>query len=190
MNPIAILCWILSFLAVERLAELALSRVHARKMAALGGFEAGRSQYPWIVALHAGFLISLCAEALLSPAVSGSRPNPAPLAVFACAEALRLWAMASLGVFWNTRIWVLPGHTPVRRGPYRWLRHPNYLAVTVQLAALPIAFHAYATAVVFSILNYRILVRRIRTEEAALQSATGYAVQFERVPRGFLWRVR
>jgi len=158
---------LLSLFALERGAELALSSRNARRALARGAVEAGRGHYPAMVIFHALFLVACAAEALAFRA-----PPPAwawlAAALALCAQGLRWWSVASLGERWNTRILVLPGAPPVRRGPYRWLRHPNYVAVAVELAALPLAFGSWRTALAFSLGNAALLAVRIPAEERAL----------------------
>ena len=121
-----------------------------------------------MVGFHAALLVACIGEPALRPG-----PWPAPVAIPAAvavllAEGLRWWAVASLGGRWTTRVLVLPGVPPVRSGPYRWLRHPNYLAVIVELAALPLAVGAWRTAAVATVVNAVLLGVRIRAEEGAM----------------------
>jgi methyltransferase len=152
--------------AVERVAELGLSARNARRAFARGGKESGRALYPWMVAFHAGFLAALALATLRDPA-----PRPlawAPVAGVVLAQGLRWWAVASLGDRWNTRVIVVPGESPVTRGPYAFLRHPNYLAVVLEVACLPLAFGLWKLALAFSAGNALLLGARIRDEERAL----------------------
>lgn len=152
--------------ALQRLLELALSRRNERRLRARGAVERGRGHYPFIVVLHALWLAGTLAEGLLRP---GFPPWwPAALAAFLLAQPLRYWAILSLGERWSTRVLVVPGERPVRRGPYRYLRHPNYLAVVVEIFAFPMIFGAWAVAVAFSALNALALYVRVREEERAL----------------------
>jgi len=164
----------IAFVTCERLFELWLSARNARRLAARGAVEHGRGHFPLFVALHVLFPLALVAEVLFL----GTRPGtawPAWLALLVAAEALRLAAIRALGGFWNVRIWVLPGAEPVRRGPYRFLRHPNYLAVTLELLAAPMMFGAWRTALVVTALNAAALAVRIPAEERALQGAAPQA---------------
>lgn len=154
--------------AVQRLAELALARRNEARLKAAGGIEWGARRYPLIVALHAAWLAALV---LAVPA--GRAPDFALLAAYAALQPLRYWAIASLGGRWTTRVIVLPGAAPVRRGPYRWLRHPNYLVVALEIPLLPLAFGATALAAGFGLVNFALLWRRIRVESAALAGAFG-----------------
>lgn len=157
----------LGLLALERGAELAVSARNARRLLARGGVEHGRGHYRTMAAFHAGFLASCAAEAVASPAPP---PRAALLALAGAllAQGLRWWAVAALGGRWSTRVIVLPGAPPVTRGPYRFLRHPNYLAVALEMACVPLAFGCWRTALAASAGNAVLLAVRIRAEERAL----------------------
>jgi len=173
----------LGLLVVERLVELVLSKRNAARALARGGMETGRGHYRVMVAFHSLFLVACAAEVLgLGRAFPGALGFVA-LGVALVAQGLRYWAIASLGERWNTRIIVVPGLPPVTRGPYRYLRHPNYVAVVLELAAVPLIHGAWMTAVAFSLGNALLLLVRIRAEEAALGAA--YAETFARRPRFF-----
>jgi methyltransferase len=154
--------------AVERLAELIVSRRNERWSASRGGAEYGAGHYPVMVVLHTGLLVAAVAEAALA-----HRPFLAPLgwtmlALVLASQALRWWCIRTLGPRWNTRVIVVPGLARVSRGPYRWLGHPNYVAVVVEGAALPLVHTAWITAVAFTVLNAALLTVRIRVENRAL----------------------
>lgn len=154
--------------AVERLAELRLSRRHVAAALAAGGVEVGAAHYPWMVALHSCFLLSCVAEVWLL-----ERPLLPLLAlgagcVLAAATLLRAWVIATLGERWTTRVVWAPGRRLAQTGPYRWLRHPNYLAVILEIAALPLVHGAWLTAGIFSCANLILLRVRVRTEETFL----------------------
>ncbi len=176
--------WFLVFLGLliaERLVELVISKRNAARAFAQGGVETGQGHYRFMVVFHSLFLVACAAEVL-----GLSRPFPGAsgfvaLGVALVAQVLRYWAITSLGDRWNTRIIVVPGLAPVTRGPYRWLRHPNYVAVVLELAAVPLIHGAWVTAVVFSLGNALLLRVRIRAEEAALGAA--YAEAFADRPR-------
>ncbi|MFE0465153.1 isoprenylcysteine carboxyl methyltransferase family protein [Kitasatospora sp. NPDC058965] len=168
MNPYAVL---ILLVALERLAELATARRHARWSRARGGVEHGAGHYPVMVALHTGLLAGCLLETeLLHRAFLPRLGWPALVAVL-LAQALRWWCISSLGPRWNTRVIVVPGLALVDRGPYRWLRHPNYLAVVVEGLALPLVHGAWLTATVFTLLNLPLLATRLRCENAALAQA-------------------
>jgi methyltransferase len=154
--------------ALERVAELVVSRRNAQWSLAQGGVETGRGHYPFMVVLHTGLLVAMLVEAVVR------RPDvPAALAwsmllVVVGAQALRWWCIATLGRRWNTRVIVVPGLAPVRSGPYRWLSHPNYVAVVVEGVALPLVHASWVTALVFTVANAALLTVRLRAENAAL----------------------
>ncbi|MEY9846072.1 isoprenylcysteine carboxyl methyltransferase family protein [Streptacidiphilus sp. MAP5-3] len=165
MTPYTLL---ILLVALERLAELAVARRHAVWSRARGGVEYGAGHYPVMVALHTGLLVGCLAETglLHRPFVPGlGRPA---LAAALLAQALRWWCITSLGPRWNTRVIVVPGLPLVRSGPYRWLHHPNYLAVILEGVSLPLVHGNWITATVFTALNAPLLVTRLRCENAAL----------------------
>jgi methyltransferase len=180
----------LFLLAAERAVELVVSTRNARRLLAEGGQEAGRRHYPAMVAFHSLFLLAAFVEPLLWPAdwVAGW-PLAASLAALAAAlaaQALRWWAVASLQGRWTTRVVVLPGAPPVTGGPYRLLRHPNYLAVVVELLAVPLIGGAVVTALLATAGNALLLAVRIPAEERALGQtwARAFAGKGRFVPGG------
>lgn len=154
-------------MAVQRLFELRLSRRNERRVRARGAVERGTGHYPWMVALHSSWLISTLVEGLLRGPVFPVR-WPVPLALFLLVQPLRYWAILTLGESWNTKILVVPGGRLVRRGPYRYFKHPNYVVVAVEILTFPLLFGAWITALVFSALNAALLFVRIREENRAL----------------------
>jgi methyltransferase len=151
-----------ALVALQRLVELAWARRNTRRLFARGGIEYGASHYPAIVTLHAAWLLALV---VFIPA--DARPNPTMLALYVLLQPLRYWAILSLEECWSTRVIVVPGASPVRRGPYLFLRHPNYLVVAAEIPLLPAAFGAWIVAAVFGVLNVALLARRIGVEAAA-----------------------
>ena len=161
-----------ALVATQRLLELVLSRRNERRIRARGAVERGRGHYPLMVALHALWIASTLVEGILrGPEVPALWP--VPLALFLLAQALRYWAVFSLGESWNTRILVVPGAKLVRRGPYKYLDHPNYVVVVVEILAFPLIFGAWVTALVFTALNAALLYVRIREEDRALDELSG-----------------
>ncbi len=159
---------LVGLLALERLFEQSLSRRHARVAFRAGALEAGGGHYPAMVLFHTAFLVSCVVELELFHPSAPAAVEDAALTAAVLAQALRYWAVLTLGERWNTRILVWPDSAPVRRGPYRWLRHPNYLAVIVELAAVPMVHGCFRTAVVFTLGNALLLAVRIPAEERAL----------------------
>ncbi len=159
---------LLALLACERGAELLVARSNGRKTLAAGGVETGRRAYTVMVVVHVLFPVACAAEVLVLHRPFPGAAGFAALAVALSAQGLRWWAIATLGERWNTRILVVPGARPRAGGPYRFLRHPNYLAVVLEMAALPLVHGAWLTALVFSSLNAALLAARIPAEEKAL----------------------
>ncbi|MFD3487294.1 isoprenylcysteine carboxyl methyltransferase family protein [Streptomyces sp. NPDC058665] len=155
----------------ERVAELVVARRNARWSLERGGRETGRGHYPAMVALHTALL----AGALAETALAGRAFVPAfgwtMVGVVVAAQALRWWCIGTLGPRWNTRVIVVPGLPLVSGGPYRLLRHPNYVAVVAEGLALPLVHGAWVTATVFTGLNAALMVVRIRCENVALGTA-------------------
>jgi methyltransferase len=157
-------------LLAQRAFELKVARRHEKELKNRGGREVDTNGYRVIVGMHSAFFVSLTLEK-----VAFDRPlNPEwsiLMAIFFAAQLLRYWAIHSLGIFWNTKIMIVPGHPIVRKGPYRYFRHPNYAAVITEFAVVPLIFSCYVTAVGFTIANALLLGRRIRIETSALASA-------------------
>jgi methyltransferase len=158
---------ILAFVTLQRLLEMQLAESHSRRLLANGAVEHGRGHYALIVALHTTWLAALWWWA-------PGRPISIPvLILFAFLQAGRFWVIHSLGERWTTRIIVKPGAPLVRRGPYRFVNHPNYMIVTAEIAVLPLVFGLWEMALLFTVLNALILTVRIRAENRALASLRG-----------------
>jgi len=155
-------------IAVLRLVEMAHSRRNTRRLLDAGGVEHGAAQFPLFVALHVSWLLALFA---LVPA--DATLVPAWLALALAATGLRWWAIAALGRYWSARVVTIADAPLVCRGPYRWLRHPNYVAVAVEMVAVPLAVGAVGIAVVFGALNLALLALRLRVEARALAPRRG-----------------
>ncbi|MCZ2264997.1 MULTISPECIES: isoprenylcysteine carboxyl methyltransferase family protein [unclassified Isoptericola] len=157
---------------LERLAELVVSARHARWSFARGGVESGRGHFPAMVALHTGLLVACVVEVLVADRPFLPWLGWPMLALVLASQGLRWWCIVTLGERWNTRVIVVPGLPLVRRGPYRWLAHPNYVAVVVEGVALPLVHTAWVTALAFTVLNAWLLLGfRIPAEERALRAA-------------------
>ncbi|MEY9852599.1 methyltransferase [Leifsonia sp. EB41] len=155
----------------ERIAELVVSARNARWSFARGGVEYGRAHFPPMVALHTGLLLACLAEVWLLDRPFLPWLGWPMLVLVLASQALRWWCIATLGPRWNTRVIVVPGLPLVERGPYRWLRHPNYVAVVVEGFALPLVHTAWITALAFTVLNAVLLLAfRLPCENRALAS--------------------
>ena len=153
---------LVALIVVQRLIELVIARINTRRLLAEGAVEHGASHYPVIVALHTAWLVSLVvfvpADAII---------NPVLLAVFIGLQLGRVWVLTSLGRYWTTRVITVPGCPLVKRGPFRLVRHPNYLIVEAELIVVPLIAGVWELAVVFGIANAIVLAWRIRIEEQA-----------------------
>lgn len=166
-----ILWWIV---VVQRIGELAVSRRNSKWMASQGGYEVGQEHYKLIVFIHSLYFVGIWVEVLLFRA---KPPSWAwvPLVIFVGTQVMRYWCIRSLGKYWNTRIWVVPGHKPKVTGPYKYLRHPNYVVVAIELLVFPVIFGAYLTAAIVTFINTLTMVLiRIPMEEYALKNVTSY----------------
>lgn len=153
---------ILAFVTLQRLVELPMARANMARLIAEGGHEVAPGHYPWIVAMHAAWLGSLWWLAPGRPIFLWL------LLLFFAVEALRVWTLRTLGRRWTTRIVVVPGERLVTRGPYRFIDHPNYVVVALEIAVLPLVFGLVEVALIFSVLNAALLFVRIRAENRAL----------------------
>ncbi len=171
MSTIGFFTVLVALVAVERLAELVVSRRNAAWSLEQGGTETGRGHYRVMVLLHSGLLVGMLVEAWLRRPVVAPALAASMLVLVLASQALRWWCIASLGRRWNTRVIVVPHLPLVRSGPYRLLRHPNYVAVVVEGIALPLVHAAWVTALVFTVANAALLSVRLRTENAALALA-------------------
>ncbi|WP_246942481.1 isoprenylcysteine carboxyl methyltransferase family protein [Bacillus pinisoli] len=171
-----------AFIVLQRLSELTIAKRNEKWMKSNGAIEVGQDHYPLMVLLHSSFFIAVLLEVVflqteLSPIW------PALVTVFALTQLLRIWSLATLGRYWNTKIIVMPNAKIVKNGPYKFLRHPNYVIVVVEILLIPILFQAYWTAVIFSLLNLWMLSVRIPLEEKALLSQTDYEEKFQKISR-------
>jgi methyltransferase len=153
---------ILALVTLQRVGELFLANRNTRRLLATGGREHAAAHYPLIVALHAAWLLSLWWFGWSQPV------DAFWLAIFVLIELARIWVLVSLGPRWTTRIIILPQARLVRRGPYRFVNHPNYMIVVAEIAVLPLVFGLWPIALIFSLLNAAVLTVRIREENRAL----------------------
>lgn len=161
---------IVVLIIVQRLVELVVAKRNEKMMLAKGAYEVGASHYPYMIMLHSSFFVSLIIEVLYGNALQ--TPHYLLLGVFLFLQLVRVWCLMSLKSFWNTKILIIPGATLVKKGPYAFISHPNYVVVSLEILVLPMMFQAYFTAVCFTILNLIMLSVRIPVEEKALKEAT------------------
>jgi methyltransferase len=154
--------WLVAFLIAQRLVELCLAQLNTRRLRGMGGIEFGAAHYPLIMILHATWIVGLLVLG------HDCAVDPFWLSVFVTLQIGRLWVIASLGRRWTTRVIVLPGAASVAGGPYRWLRHPNYLIVALEIAVVPLALELRIYALIFFTANAVLLAYRIRVENEAL----------------------
>ena len=153
---------LLVFVTLQRGAELVWGRLNERRLRGLGAVEVGARHYPLIVLLHASWLVWIWLR-------GWDRPLIWPWVVlFLVLQAARVWVLATLGRRWTTRVLFIPGETLVKRGPFRFIPHPNYTVVVLEIIVLPLAFGLWGAAIVFGLLNLAMLTWRIRVEEGAL----------------------
>ncbi|HVQ87113.1 MAG TPA: isoprenylcysteine carboxyl methyltransferase family protein [Actinomycetes bacterium] len=172
MNSTGWYLLLIAAVACERLVELVVSKRHIDWAREHGATERGFGHYPFMVSLHVGLLVGCAAEVwFLQPPFYPWLGWPM-LGLVLLAQALRWWCIRTLGPHWNTRVVVVPGTTLVDRGPYRWMSHPNYVAVVIEGIALPLVHTAWITAVIFTFANALLLRVRIVTENEALRELT------------------
>lgn len=170
---------ILVIVILQRLTEIFIAKRNEKWMLSQGAYEVGASHYPYMVAMHISFFLFLIVEVVTNNS-DISPLFPLFFLLFIAVQALRIWCIRSLGTFWNTKILILPDAQVVRKGPYTFMRHPNYAVVCLEILLLPIMFQAYFTAFCFTLLNVTMLSVRIPIEEKALRDATNYNRIFDK----------
>jgi methyltransferase len=181
----SVLCYLifLGVVIVERFYELRLSARNAKLAFAEGAIEVGQAHFRVMSLLHTLFFFGIVTELYWRQPVFSPLLGYAALVMSILSQGLRYWAITTLGKRWNVRIIVLPNGAPVTDGPYRWIRHPNYVAVVLELFFLPLIHGCWVTAILFSALNAGLLWVRINAEEEALGSL--YQEAFQDRPRFF-----
>ena len=159
---------LIALIVIQRLIELAIARINTRRLLAEGAVEVGAGHYPLIVGLHAAWFVCLT---VFVP--GDSFIDPILLGLFIALQLGRVWVLTSLGRYWTTRIITVPGAPLVRRGPFRFVRHPNYLIVEAEIIVVPLIAGAWELALLFGIANAAVLAIRIRAEEAVLAPRRG-----------------
>jgi methyltransferase len=167
-QPVGISVALLVLVTAQRLAELGIAKRNTAELMARGAVEHGAGHYPAMVLMHTAWLIGLWLFA------AGLEPNLPLAGLYLALQAFRVWTLASIGRRWTTRIIVVPGETLVARGPYRFMRHPNYAVVVAEIFVLPLVFGLNAWAILFSLLNAAMLAVRIGEEERALADVRGH----------------
>lgn len=151
----------ISFLILQRLSELWIARRNEKWLLSQGAVQYGQSHYPFMIVLHTLFILSLIVEYL---AKGGTQVSWVFLILFLAILVFKYWTLSSLGKYWNTKIYRIPGVYPLKRGPYKFLKHPNYMEVACEIAFIPLIFHLYYTAIIFTVLNGIMLTIRIQVE--------------------------
>lgn len=172
----------IGFIIFQRITELVIAKRNEKWMKSQGAIEFGRGHYPAMVAIHTAFFLSFILEVIYFQK-DLSAYWPLLFTVFLITQAMRVWALTSLGRFWNTKIIILPGAEVIKKGPYKLIKHPNYLIVAVELIVIPLIFNAFVTMIAFTLLNIMILSIRIPAEERALKELTAYEHKFSQQGR-------
>lgn len=167
-NSTTLFIVIIALVALQRLMELVIAKDNEKWLRAQGAIEYGKSHYKYIVALHTLWFVSMLVEYTLRRDVKLTNVSVVLVGVFILLQGVRVWTLSSLGKYWNTKILVVPNAQLVRKGPYKFLKHPNYIVVILELLVLPLAFHLIITAALFSVLNAAVLYVRIKEENKAL----------------------
>jgi methyltransferase len=151
----------ITFFILQRLSELFIARRNEKWLLEKGAVQYGQSHYPFIITLHTLFIASIITEYILR---GGTQISWVFLALFLAVLSFKFWALSSLGKYWNTKIYRIPGVYPVKKGPYKFLKHPNYMEVVCEIAIIPLVFNLYYTAIIFTVLNAIMLTVRIKIE--------------------------
>lgn len=172
MNTAQAFAWVVGLVVAQRLSELVIAKRNTARLISHGAIEVGSDHYWMLIALHSAFFVSLISEAYWRHFSVSSVWRPLAV-IFAFAQLARVWIIASMQGRWTTRIIVIPGASLVRKGLFRWIAHPNYCVVALELAVLPLIFELWFTAITFTILNALVLLRvRIPQESKALAEAS------------------
>jgi methyltransferase len=169
----------MALLTLQRIFELVIARQNETRLKNKGGLEFGTSHYPWMVLMHIGFFCFLMMEVTLLHKTLSSI-WPVWLSLFLLAQIGRIWVITTLGLYWNTKIIVVPDAEVVASGPYKYIKHPNYLIVAIEIIVISMLFHAVITAAVFTCLNAMMMRIRIPIEERALTNLTTYQAAFRK----------
>lgn len=165
-------------LVIQRLLELFIAKRNEKWMLAKGAIEYGKEHYKYMVLLHSSFFVAIIMETLLLHKQLNDN-WVVLLIIFIIVQLGRIWVISSLGKYWNTKIIVLPNIRVITKGPFKYIKHPNYLIVTIELLVIPLIFNSYITAITFFFLNQLMLFIRIPIEERALKENTDYIKHFK-----------
>lgn len=179
---------LLGCVGLERLWELQISRRHQRDLATRGAQKHSDPLYRWMVALHAGVLFGAAVEVIALRRPFIVRLAILALLLFLLATLLRWWVIRTMGMHWNTEVVDSGSLGVISEGPFRWIRHPNYVGVFVELIALPLIHTAWITASLAAVLNVFVLRHRLRIEERLLHAVPTYQTSMAGKPR-FLPRI-
>ncbi len=171
--------YLIGFVILQRVVELVLAKRNERQLKKNGAIEFGTGHYPWMVLLHTGFFSVLIIEVVAFQREVSSFWM-LWLTIFVLAQMGRMWVISSLGEYWNTKIIVLPNAKVIAKGPYKYVRHPNYMIVATEILVISLLFNAFFTAVLFSLLNAWMMSIRIPEEERALRENTEYVTIFQK----------
>lgn len=169
--------WTLFFLIIcQRVIELNIAKSNERWIKERGGFEKYPKHYKWFIIIHVSFFISILIEVYFRDRLYVPL-HYSLLLLFVATQAIRIWCIKSLGRFWNTKILILPGVTLIRKGPYKYVKHPNYIIVGLELFIIPLLFKAYVVAFIFPMLHIILLMIRIPSEEKALAKVVNTTIK-------------
>ncbi|MGY0691731.1 isoprenylcysteine carboxyl methyltransferase family protein [Virgibacillus sp. FSP13] len=163
--------FLLGAIVCQRILELMIAKRNEKWMKERGGVEKGKKHYKWFIILHSLFFLAIIFEVELND-IAGKRLSSFLFLIFIATQFGRVWCIRTLGRFWNTKIIILPGVSLIKKGPYKYIKHPNYLIVFIELLIIPLMFDAYFTAFLFPLLHLGLLRLRIPREENALTRAT------------------
>ncbi|MFS0751615.1 isoprenylcysteine carboxyl methyltransferase family protein [Oceanobacillus sp. 1P07AA] len=158
------------FIILQRITELIIAKRNEKWMLAKGGIEIEPQQHKWFIVVHSLFFLSIFIEIVITKSTAVPTLFTLWFSLFILTQFLRIWSISSLGKHWNTKIIILPGSTLVKRGPYKYIKHPNYIIVGIELFVIPMMFGAYWTAIIFPFLHLILMSIRIPAEEKALTS--------------------
>lgn len=163
-------------LIIQRLAELWVARRNEKNMKEQGALEFGQKHYKWFIIVHIAFFVAIIFE-MTFPGHMATAINPYLMTLFLATQMARVWCITSLGMYWNTKIIILPNRSLVKKGPYKYISHPNYIIVGLELCVIPLLFGTYVTALIFPLIHILLLTVRIPIENKALSTLSSVEIQ-------------